>query len=382
MTGALYYRTTAPIGMKVYDGNQWIEASAAQQASLVTYEYVASAGQTTFSGADANGVTLSYTVGNVLVTLNGSRLRPGDEFTATNGTSIVLVTAASAGDELIVDALKTFDVANTYTQAQADARFIRNDVNEGIARSAGGNFGFGALPSAWGPNQRAIEFNDANAVISNLGGNKALTLTSNTYFDGASWRLKTNGTAQLYALDATDGQHSWYGSPSGTAGGSVAISKVLSTGLNQTLALQGAAPVSGAGVTFPATQSASSNANTLDDYEEGTWSITDNSGAGLTFSVVSYARYTKVGRLVFVEFDLDFPVNSNGNNSKISLPFPAQDYGSGMVGWSNNGVTVKIHLGVSGLYFMNTQVANGNTHITNQGLSGCRLIGSACFLQA
>ncbi len=110
--------------MKVYDGAQWIEASAAQQASLVTFEYVATAGQTAFSGADANGVTLSYTVGNVLVTLNGSRLRPGDEFTATNGTSIVLVTGASAGDELIVDALKTFDVANTYTQAQADARFV------------------------------------------------------------------------------------------------------------------------------------------------------------------------------------------------------------------------------------------------------------------
>jgi hypothetical protein len=121
MTGALYYRSTAPIGMKVYDGAQWIEASAAQQASLVTFEYVATAGQTTFSGNDANGVTLSYTVGNVLVSLNGVRLRPGDDFTASNGTSIVLLSAATAGDEMIVDALKTFDVANTYTQAQVDA---------------------------------------------------------------------------------------------------------------------------------------------------------------------------------------------------------------------------------------------------------------------
>lgn len=119
--GALYYRSTAPIGMKVYDGAQWIEASAAQQASLVTFEYVATAGQTTFTGADANGVTLSYTVGNVLVSLNGVRLRPGDDFTATTGTSVVLVVAAAVGDELIVDALKTFDVANTYTKAEADS---------------------------------------------------------------------------------------------------------------------------------------------------------------------------------------------------------------------------------------------------------------------
>lgn len=121
VTGALYYRTTAPIGMKVWDGSQWLEASAAQQASLVTYEYVATAGQTTFSGADANGVTLSYTVGNALVSVNGVRLRPGDDFTATNGTSVVLVAAAAAGDEVLIDAFRTFDVANTYTQAQVNA---------------------------------------------------------------------------------------------------------------------------------------------------------------------------------------------------------------------------------------------------------------------
>jgi hypothetical protein len=121
VTGALYYRTTAPIGMKVWDGSQWLEASAAQQASLVTFEYVATAGQTTFSGADANGVTLSYIAGIVMVSVNGVRLRPGDDFTATNGTSVVLVAAAAAGDEVLIDAFRTFEVANTYTQAQVDA---------------------------------------------------------------------------------------------------------------------------------------------------------------------------------------------------------------------------------------------------------------------
>jgi len=57
---------------------------------------------------------------------------------------------------------------------------------------------------------------------------------------------------------------------------------------------------SGAGIAFPATQSASTNANTLDDYEEGTW--TPNQGSGLTvvgaFSSAGY--YVKIGRLVHV----------------------------------------------------------------------------------
>jgi len=54
-----------------------------------------------------------------------------------------------------------------------------------------------------------------------------------------------------------------------------------------------------AGVGFPATQVASANANTLDDYEEGTWSPTVSASTGNLTSVTSVsARYTKVGRIV------------------------------------------------------------------------------------
>lgn len=121
LTGALYYRTTAPAGMKVYDGAQWLAASSAMQAALVTYEYVATSGQTTFSGADVNSVTLSYIAGGLIVSRNGVILRPGDEYTATNGTSIVLAVGAAAGDEINAFAFASFNVANTYTQAQTDA---------------------------------------------------------------------------------------------------------------------------------------------------------------------------------------------------------------------------------------------------------------------
>jgi len=56
---------------------------------------------------------------------------------------------------------------------------------------------------------------------------------------------------------------------------------------------------SGAGITFPATQSASSDANTLDDYEEGTWTPTQGTFDTWTSPVFS-ATYTKIGRLVTV----------------------------------------------------------------------------------
>lgn len=70
-----------------------------------------------------------------------------------------------------------------------------------------------------------------------------------------------------------------------------------------TIGVGGATPsTSGAGITFPATQSASSDANTLDDYEEGTW--TPTVGGTSTLGTASYATqtgiYTKIGRIVHV----------------------------------------------------------------------------------
>jgi hypothetical protein len=63
-------------------------------------------------------------------------------------------------------------------------------------------------------------------------------------------------------------------------------------------------------IKFPSTQVASSDANTLDDYEEGTWTPTDASGAGLTFTV-DYATYTKVGRAVSIQGAITYPTTAN-----------------------------------------------------------------------
>lgn len=60
---------------------------------------------------------------------------------------------------------------------------------------------------------------------------------------------------------------------------------------------------SGTGITFPATQDASSNANTLDDYEEGTWTPVLNGSTGLIggyTATVEVGRYTKIGRVVSI----------------------------------------------------------------------------------
>jgi len=119
--GALYFDSSSN-GMKVYDGAVWIAASSAGTASMLTYRYISTNAQTTFTGADANSATLSYTVSNIIVLLNGVALDSSD-FTATSGTSIVLGTGATTGDEFVVVAFKSFTVADHYSKSAADARF-------------------------------------------------------------------------------------------------------------------------------------------------------------------------------------------------------------------------------------------------------------------
>ena len=77
-------------------------------------------------------------------------------------------------------------------------------------------------------------------------------------------------------------------------------------------------PVSNAGVVF--NNSSATTNSTLNDYETGTWTPTDVSGAGLTLTVNS-AAYTKIGRLVNILFYVSYPVTANTATPIISLPF-------------------------------------------------------------
>ena len=69
--------------------------------SYTNYLYNATAGQTTFTGNDANSASLAYTTGSITVFLNGIKLE-ADDFTATDGTSIVLTQPAGVSSQLSI----------------------------------------------------------------------------------------------------------------------------------------------------------------------------------------------------------------------------------------------------------------------------------------
>lgn len=108
--GTLWFDTASDI-MKVYDGSAWANAGSSVNGTAQRFKFVATSGQTTFTGTDANGNTLIYDSGYIDVYLNGVHLDPSD-YTATNGSSIVMGNATSTNDEIYVVAFGTFNVAS------------------------------------------------------------------------------------------------------------------------------------------------------------------------------------------------------------------------------------------------------------------------------
>tara|TARA_R110002012_G_scaffold1447_2_gene6132 strand:+ start:83 stop:544 length:462 start_codon:yes stop_codon:yes gene_type:complete len=88
------------------------------------FVYQATAGQTSFSGSDSNSLTLTYNDSLYLdVYQNGVLLKAGTDYTATTGTTVVLVTGASLNDVVEMIVYDVFSVNNTYTKTEADTRY-------------------------------------------------------------------------------------------------------------------------------------------------------------------------------------------------------------------------------------------------------------------
>ena len=88
------------------------------------YVYQATSSQTSFTGSDADAKTLTYTDSLYMdVYQNGVLLKPGTDYAATTGTSVVLTTGASTNDVVEMVVYDTFGIANSYTKTEADTRY-------------------------------------------------------------------------------------------------------------------------------------------------------------------------------------------------------------------------------------------------------------------
>lgn len=122
IAGAIYFNTSTA-KMRVY-GASWADVTGA--VTRTTFEYVATNLQTTFSGVDANGNTLSYTAGAIQVFVNGLRQHP-DDYTATNGTSVVFGSGLATSDEVIIEEYMSFAIGSL-SAGSVDANALASDA--------------------------------------------------------------------------------------------------------------------------------------------------------------------------------------------------------------------------------------------------------------
>ena len=117
--GALYWNSVTDT-MFAWTGSAW--GSISSTADIFRFRYTAAGGETSESGLDDNGVTLSYLPGKEQVYLNGVLLVRTTDYTASNGTSITSLAALTAGDILEIITFTAFDLATAIDKALFDAK--------------------------------------------------------------------------------------------------------------------------------------------------------------------------------------------------------------------------------------------------------------------
>ena len=174
-----------------------------------------------------------------------------------------------------------------------------------------------------------------DARVSNSTGNKRFYIGQATPSanDGASLEFQNSNSQYNWAIRSNfnvGGAIEFC--PSSSAGGVSYTTPSMVINSAGVVSLKGAATnATGVGITFPASQSASSDANTLDDYEEGTWTPVPTFGGNNTgMSYTSSGTYTKIGRVVTVR--ANFGISANGSSTGVwrlaGLPFTATSSGT------------------------------------------------------
>ena len=256
----------------------------------------------------------------------GKTLAVAGTLTVTGSATVEFADGSAASPSITNDGDTNtgilFPAADTVAIATAGAEVARFDSS--------GNFGLGVTPVGLDTRFKNVEIGTATSLSAiTVSSTSLLTyLQHNSYVDAAgATKHKAAGSnyASQYSQSGT-GAHAFQSTSLAQVGGTAcSYTTVLNQGgVGKTLALEGGTVSTGIGIAFPSAQSASSNANTLDDYEEGTWDPTVASSTGTITTISTKAGiYTKIGNKVFLQGYFNITNNGTGAGqiTVTNLPF-------------------------------------------------------------
>jgi len=208
---------------------------------------------------------------------------------------------------------------------------------------------------------KAITTGGSNVGLGGYAGDTITDGTENTCIGYAARTSSASATNQIVIGRAT----------TGVADNSVTLGNADVT--NVYMAQDSGATVHCGGIRFPDTQSSSSDANQLDDYEEGEYTTTitgATSGSWVLDSAQNKLSYTKIGRLVTVIGKFETDSGSGAGSLKINLPFTAANLTSG-AGIAAGSITINrygstsIATQITPIVFEDTNYINVQIHSTD-----------------
>jgi hypothetical protein len=240
-------------------------------------------------------------------------------FTASTAVNIPL---GSAGSPTL---FFTGDTNNGLFSPGADIVALTTDGSERFRIAASGQIGLGG--ANYGTSGQALTSNGSGSAPTW----QTPVSTSDKISEGNTEAEVVDTGSDGHFKVTTEGSERLRVDPSGR----------LLVGTSTATANGGVLELSG-GITFPATAVAASNANTLDDYEEGTWTptIAGTSTAGTATYATRIGTYVKVGKIVQIQLYVNFSSGTGTGNLQITgLPFTSSSFASLSIYVSNLALT-------------------------------------------
>ena len=352
------------------------------------FNYSISGTPTTVSGSDSNGNTLAYTVGQIDVFVNGIRMAPVD-ITATNGTSVVFGVALVNSDVVDIIAYTAFDVVTN----NAD------DLSSGTVPDARITGAYTGITNLTATGVGSFGSLDISGDVDVDGTLEADAITVN----GVALATVIAGTTVTNAdhvyVDESEDDNTYYnlafldtGAGDGFRTLQVDAGGLMFNPYYNRLVVNQITDGSGSGAVYVPSGikiGSDATANTLDDYEEGTWTATlTGSTTNPSTAVTVAGTYTKIGNMCYAQFQLS-NVNSTGasGGARITgLPFTA----SGSQATGNVMTYVRFTLGTGSTnispYVSGTQIAfyqstsnGGWSEITHNAGTGAYISASVFY---
>jgi len=199
VTGAIYWDTVSN-AMYAWTGSEW--GSISSTAAIYRYRFTASGGETSLSGTDANGLTLSYMPGKEQVYLNGVLLARTSDYSATNGTSITSLAALAVSDIVEIITFTSFELVTALVSTDIDAK---GDLFVGTAADTVGKLTVGTngyflkanSSTATGLEWAAVDLSTKQDVVSGVSS------TEIGYLDGVTSAIQTQIDSKLATSTAS-----------------------------------------------------------------------------------------------------------------------------------------------------------------------------------